>query len=112
MTFKFIDKRLQAIISKIETSNINRIQYMNEISDEIRTLEALLKKWNLPDYLTINAPEFPLQLSWCPVDKRLMFQIAVDSKKPLIEMPFNIREMVYKEGHLSTFFEKILQKYA
>lgn len=108
---KFMDGKLSQIINDIENNHSIRMKRADLISGEIKILEAALKKWNLKSYINFPAGKEPFQLIWCPNDKRLLFQIAIDSKKPLIEMPLEIREGLYESGHLANFFEHIYKEH-
>jgi hypothetical protein len=107
--FKFQNERIQKAVDKGKKIESSKIKDMDSVSTEIKVLELLLKKWDYP-FTSLQISDLEEAIIWCPIQQRLLFTIALGATKPLIEMPWVIREKVYKNGHLADFFEKIIEE--
>ena len=103
----FHDKNLTKLANKIEDRDLIRKNYMNKLREDIKKLEKALQSWSLPVDAILNIPNNEsMAIVWSVSLQRLCLKIGNDKIKPLIEMPFQIREKIYKKGLLSIFLEK------
>ena len=95
------------LIEQIEQKNKERITEMDKISGEIKKYEALFKKWNFDETIVITTENF--KLFWCHISKRLECKEGHGASRPLIEMPFRVREFIVKKGLIDELLKEVIK---